>query len=355
MTRVLLINQEAVPHFRVPVYGYLSRYLERRGICLTVAAEGIDIANGDEVEFEFAAVRLSARHLIRLIRKRHIDVVVSWVDIKHLFLFPTYLAVKILLRKKMIYWGQGRDLMDRRALLKNLIYAAEHALCDAIILYAEHLKKYVQPCFRWKVFVANNTLCVPHRSHPRQSKANVLGKYGIRTPKNVICVGRMQKRKRIGHLVEALRLMNRSDVGLILLGPGDDGTLREISDENIYKLGPIYGDEKYDLLAAADVFCLPGAVGLSIVDAFHCGLPFITEEGDESAEIMYLKDGRNGFFVPKGDSEELARKLLVLLDDDALRANFSSAARMEMAQSGHIDRLCEGFLDSILYVTGESR
>ena len=122
----------------------------------------------------------------------------------------------------------------------------------------------------------------------------------------------------------------------------------------MYRLGSVYGDKKFDLLFAADLYCLPGAVGLSIVDAFHCGLPFVTEEGDESAEMMYLKNGENGFIVPRGDVTEMANKLMLLLDDDALRKQFSESAKRQIAQNGKVDRLCAGFRDALLYCTGRS-
>ena len=119
-----------------------------------------------------------------------------------------------------------------------------------------------------------------------------------------------------------MQMMNRSDVGLILVGPDTENVLDTVEGANIYKLGPIFDDQRFDLLSAADVYCLPGAVGLSIVDAFHCGLPFVTEGGDESAEIAYLKHGENGFVVPRGNVSELARSLQLLLDDDDLRSAF---------------------------------
>ena len=140
-------------------------------------------------------------------------------------------------------------------------------------------------------------------------------------------MGRFQKRKRIDQLLAAMQLMNRPDVGLILVGPDVEGVLGNATGPNIYKLGPIYDDQRFDLLSAADVYCLPGAVGLSIVDAFHCGIPFVTEEGDESAEIGYLKHGENGFAVPRGNVRELAKSLSILLDNEELRASFSVAAR----------------------------
>ena len=135
--------------------------------------------------------------------------------------------------------------------------------------------------------------------------------------------------------------------------PGGAGQWTEsfgnIQGENVYKLGPIYGDERLDLLAASDVFCLPGAVGFSIVDAFHCGLPIVTEAGDESPEIMYLKEGVNGFVVPRGDVNALAAKLEQLLSDESLLQKFSAAARNEIRTNGHMDRMCEGFSDALRF------
>jgi glycosyltransferase involved in cell wall biosynthesis len=286
-----------------------------------------------------------------MVRRGGFDVLIMFVNMRHRYLFPVYLAVKGILRRKIVWWGQGRDLARPDARLKNAAYATEHALCDAIILYAEHLKRYVAPRFHHKTFIANNTLALTYPGLASGSKGMVLGSYNIRTPKNIICMGRFQKRKRIDQLVAAMELMNRPDVGLILVGPDTERVLEDLHASNIYRLGPIYGDERFDLLSAADVYCLPGAVGLSIVDAFHCGLPFVTEEGDESAEIAYLKHGKNGLVVPRGDVRALAKSLLLLLDDEELRGRFSEAARQEVSVNASIERLCEGFVEALRHAT----
>ena len=351
MIRVLLLHGGPVPHYRVPVYNHLRRYLRERSFDLAVASEGIQPGNPTPVEFDFAQMPLSALSVGRFIWRGKFDVVIMFVNMRHRYLFPVYLVAKGMLRRKMVWWGQGRDLAHPDSRVKNAAYAAEHALCDAIILYAEHLKKYVATRFHHKVFIANNTLAVSHSGLPPGGREHVLRSYNIRTRKNIICVGRFQRRKRIDQLGAAMQLMNRPDVGLILVGPDTDRVLENIAGDNVYKLGEIYGDERFDLLSAADVYCLPGAVGLSIIDAFHCGLPFVTEDGDESAEIAYLKDGVNGFVVPRGDVSELARVLLLLLDDDELRARFSAAARQEVLVNASIDRLCGGFAEALRYAT----
>jgi glycosyltransferase involved in cell wall biosynthesis len=345
--RVLLLHGGQVPHYRVPVYNHLSQYLQANSFSLSVASEAIQPGNPDAVQFDYIQTRLSVSNIARLLWRGNFDVLIMFVDLRHLYLFPVYLIAKGLLRRKMVWWGQGRDLAHPDATLKNAAYTTEHALCDAIILYAEHLKKYIAPRFHYKTFVANNTLALSYAGLPPDGKHRILRVYNIRTRKNIICMGRFQKRKRIDQLVAAFQLMNRADVGLILVGPDSEGVLDKVDVPNMYKLGAIYGDDRFALLSAADVYCLPGAVGLSIVDAFQCGLPFVTEDGDESAEIAYLKHGHNGFIVPRGDVRELARSLVLLLDNDELRQRFGEAARYEVRVNASIDRMCEGFVRAL--------
>ena len=354
MIRVLLIHAGKIPHYRVPIYGYLSNYLRRYDFDMMVVSDGIEAGSPHAIEFQYTEMRLSVFSIARFIYRHHIEVIIDYMELRHLYLFPTYLIAKGIMRRKIIYWGQGRDLLDKESRLKNLAYASEQAMCDAIILYSEHLTKYVPPRFHKKVFVANNTLYLGYRGLPAGVKEeNILAEYGIKTKRNIICVGRMQKRKRLEQLFKAFVFMNRPDIGLIFVGPDPDGILDKFAGDNIHKLGPLYGDKKFDLLSSADVYCLPGAVGLSIVDAFHCGLPFVTEDGDESAEIMYLRDGVNGFIVSRGNVPELAQKLLLLIDDNELRKRFSDAAKREITENGSIDKLCAGFRDALCHATGQ--
>lgn len=355
MIHVLLIHAGIIPHYRVPIYSYLSNYLRRFGFELIIVSNGIQAESPDVIEFKFVKMKLSVLRITRFIYRQKFDVIIGHMGLKHTYLFPTYLITKRILRRKIIYWGHGRDLLNTEAKLKNLAYTFEKTLSDAIILYAEHLKKYLPKRFHRKIFIANNTLYSSYKGFPTGKKReDILAEYGIKTKKNIICIGRMQKRKKLDHLVEALAYMNRSDIGLILIGPDPDGALNNLNNNNIYKLGPIYGDKKHDLLCSADVCCIPGAVGLSIVDAFHSGLPFVTEERDESAEIMYLKNGVNGFIVPKNNITSMSQKLLLLLDDDELRKMFSKAAKKEINENGSMEIFCSGFRKALFYVSGKS-
>jgi glycosyltransferase involved in cell wall biosynthesis len=339
-----------VPNYRVAAYNYLSRYLRGEGYSLTVVSEGTEEGNTHKIEFHHQIVPLTFLRLSEFIIKTKPNVVIYWVHLRHLYLFPILCLIKIL-GVKSIYWGHGTDLAGKGMMsLKNLAHSAEYFLSNALILYGEHLKAFVDDRFHKKTFVANNTINFNNYKIRVWDKEKILSDKDITTRKNIICMGRMQRRKGIGHLLRAFQLIKGDDIGLILVGPDSDGILCNIHGDNIYKLGPIYGDKMLDLLSAADVFCLPGAVGLSIVDAFYCGLPIVTEEGDVSPETMYLKEGINGFVVPRGDIGQLAEKLALLLDDDDLRKRFSKAAIREINRNGNMDRMCQGFSEALRFV-----
>ena len=351
MTRVLLINQDRIPHYRVAVYNYLSDFLYRNEFKLTVVSGGVQGGADHTIRFDYREIQLSFLNLAKFIYRENPGVILFWVNLKNTYLFPTLLISKVF-GKKIIYWGHGRDLLDQNSKIKNVAFAFEHWICDAIILYAEHIKKYVPKKFHNKVFIANNTLNMTEFHYNLLSKDVIFKKYNIKTKKNIIYVGRIQKRRRLHDLLMAFERMNKQDIGLILVGPDEDGILQGSNGNNIYKLGPIYGEDKFALLSASDVYCLPGAVGLSIVDAFYCGLPMVTEDVDESPEIMYLKDGINGFVVPKGDIQKLAEKLSLLIEDDGLRERFSRLAKNEIMSNGHIDLMCKGFTEALRFCIG---
>jgi glycosyltransferase involved in cell wall biosynthesis len=347
--RVFLLHEDTIAHYRIPIYNYLANYLKKSGYTFTVVTEGIQKDNPHAIEHELIKTSFSTKNLTKLLLAKHPDILIFYIGLKRTYLFPLLIVSKIL-GKKTIHWGHGRDLEDSGAIIKNLGYAAEQLMHDAIILYAEPLRRLLPNNVQHKVFIANNTLVLPPTPIPIEQTLLAKKKYNILKKKNIIFMGRIEKRKRVLDLIDAFRLLNVKDVGLLLVGPDKDGILPDVNDQNIRIIGPIYGDERLALLSACDVFCLPGHVGLSIVDAFWCGLPIVTENVIHAPEVMYLKDGKNGFIVPAGDVRQLAQRLETLLANDELRAAFSQAARAEIKSSGHIDKMCEGFEDALNYV-----
>jgi glycosyltransferase involved in cell wall biosynthesis len=347
---VFLIHYNIVPHYRIPIYNYLANHLENDGFSLTVVTEGFQKGGSDSISHNNIQIELSTISLTRLLIKYKPHILIFFVGLKHPYLFPT-LAIGKIFGMKTIHWGHGRDLEHPEARMKNFLYGLEQTLHNAIILYSESLKKHLWKNAQKKSFVANNTIVIPPVKISKKMIDDFKAKHHIRTSKNIIFMGRIEERKRVPDLISAFRLIQKQDIGLLIVGPDPQHLLDAYDLPNVYKMGPIYGDERWILLSIADVFCLPGHLGLSIVDAFWFGLPIITEDVRHAPEIMYLKHGINGFIVPEGDVHQLAEKLNLLLSDHELRERFSSAARAEIRASGHINGMYQGFKDALRFVS----
>jgi glycosyltransferase involved in cell wall biosynthesis len=336
----------------VSIYNYLSEYLYERNYALTVLSSAIEHNCTHPVRFQFSNIKLTIGNLIKEIKSYQPHAVIFFVNLKNPYLFPLIVYCKTH-GIRVLYWGHGRDLSDQNSAIKNVLYMLEHSLSDSIVLYAEHLKTHIATWNRKKIFIANNTLNLSDISRPDVDKTLVFDKYGIHTQKNILFVGRLQRRKKLGDLLQAHALMALDNVGLVIVGPSEDADVEVGGYKNVYKLGPVYGDSLFELMAAMDVYCMPGWVGLSIVDAFFMGLPLVTQEGDHPPEIGYLRHGENGYMVPAGDLDTMARVLDQILEDDQLRTRLSLNATQTYRCKAHIDIMCEGFYRALNHATGD--
>ena len=118
-------------------------------------------------------------------------------------------------------------------------------------------------------------------------------------------------------------------------------------------LGEIYDPkiicEYYKL---ADVFVMPGSIGLAINHSFYYGIPVVVENVEQNPEAYYLKVGENGFYYNKGDSQDLYKKILFILESDN-HNKFSNCARKTIMEEASIENMFMGFLNAVKYVDGD--
>ncbi len=348
MQKVILIHATRIPHYRFSIYRYLTDYLASAGYQLTVLSRRIEVNRTDSDGLRLVMRRLNTVSILKYVYDVRPQSVILFAGLSSFWLFPVILALRTA-GIKVVYWGHGINLQKKGSF--RTLYSLLHGASDAIILYAAHLRQFVKTEYRQKVFVANNTLNTNDLPPLLGiSKEEILRKYGIDTETNIIFVGRVQKRKRVIDLVEAFKGIESERIGLILVGPDPEGILESVEHPRIYKLGPMYGRDVAELQSASRICCIPGAMGLGIVDAFLHGLPVITEEVSHGPEIMYLENGSNGFIVPKGDVKAIGQRIEDLLTDDEKLASFSRRARETIVKEGHIDGFCAGFVAALNWV-----
>jgi glycosyltransferase involved in cell wall biosynthesis len=153
--------------------------------------------------------------------------------------------------------------------------------------------------------------------------------------RRIITVARLVGYKKVGGLIKAMGLIREKskkqgekklgEVELVIVGEGPerrnlDRLVKDLKLGGAVKFYENVEKEKLmKLLKESRVFCLPSEVegfGLVLLEAMAAGLPYVATDIPAVREIT--KGGRGGFLYPVGDVEELAERLMRLLDDEKL-------------------------------------
>lgn len=354
--KTLLLISSKVPHYRVSVYNYLHRRFREQGWEFKVASNGMQPQSKLEVKFDFREVEFKFAKYRKLIGDIKPDVVMFHLHIKDLifWLLIHWLRLK---RVPMINWSKGANLDRADSRLRYHLFNHFHTLSGALILYSERQLEHIKPHNRSKVFAANNTVNFEDYPEVPDTKEQIKAEFKIPFQKIVLFAGTMGiegERKKVDHLIEIFRTMERPDVGLVLVGGGlSDERKARLNPKNTMYLGQVHDKKNLQiskLFKAADVFAIPGHVGLALNQAFYWGVPVVTEDGLHPPEIQYLKPGRNGFMVRENDLAELKEKILLLLDNESLRIEFSRNAREDILRDASIEHMFTTFHKAVQFV-----
>lgn len=354
--KTLLLISTKVPHYRVSIYNYLRRRFREDGWEFKVASNGMQAQSELDVKFDFRKVEFSFSNYRKLIEQLRPDVVMFHLRLKDRIFWPLIHWLKFK-RIPIICWTKGANLDCPDNTLRYNFFNYFHGLSDALVLYSDRQLPYVRPRYRNKVFVANNTVNFEDYPEVLDTKEEIKKEFGIPFRKVVLFVGTMGvdgDRKKVGHIIQIFRELDRSDIGLVLAGGGMTDELKsQLNLKNTLSLGSIHDPHNLrisKLFRAADLFAIPGHVGLGLNQAFYWGLPVITEAGRHPPEIQYLKPGRNGFIVKEDDLNEFKERMLYLLDNDTVRAEFSSHAREDILREASIEGMFLSFRKAVDFV-----
>lgn len=151
--------------------------------------------------------------------------------------------------------------------------------------------------------------------------------------------GRVAREKDLPTLYKAFLKVNKKYPHTMLLIVG--GGLKSLNRKFSHKMARFVGstDNVLPYLQAMDVYVLPSLTetsSLSTMEAMACGLPVVvTPVGSIK---VYVKEGYNGFFFSKGDSETLAKRIIELLVDPQLRKEMGKYARDTIAKHYRWDK-----------------
>jgi glycosyltransferase involved in cell wall biosynthesis len=145
----------------------------------------------------------------------------------------------------------------------------------------------------------------------------------------VLFAGSLTQRKGLADLFAAIKLLNRRDVELIVMGApvAPLEFYREQLSSFRYEPPRPHGDV-LRLMQSCDVFVLPSIVeGRALVqqEAMSCGLPLIVTPNAGGEDL--IEEGRSGFLVPIRSPAMLAEKMEWFAEHRELLPDMSVAAQ----------------------------
>jgi glycosyltransferase involved in cell wall biosynthesis len=145
--------------------------------------------------------------------------------------------------------------------------------------------------------------------------------------------------KGLRYLLEALaKLRTERHVELVVIGKPKEGgrsaeTIDRLGLRDVVTFVSGVPDERIiELYSEAELAVVPSlyeGFSLPAIEAMSCGVPLVATTGGAIPEVVGA-DGDTALLVPPGDSEALAGKIRMALDDPALRARVGAAGRQRV-------------------------
>ena len=280
------------------------------------------------------------------------------VDIVHTqnpFIYPTLLAGKTAIRHSIPFFYQQRGALGskhlkiRRFKKALYVYAIERKLLRSatglIALTETEVEAYralgvSTPCH----VIPNGIDCDIYRARPI---APLPQSWNL-SPEHLVILflGRLHHSKGVDRLVDAfLRISSRFPMArLVLAGPDESGVLAslrqkaagaQVQDQIIFP-GLVTGEDKLNLLARANLFCLPSLAegfSMSILEALASETPVLISPECNFPEVESCGVGN----VVPSEADAIAKKLQELLADRQRLAAMGRDGRQYVKRDFDID------------------
>lgn len=225
-------------------------------------------------------------------------------------------------RKKTYLWTHG--WYGDEGYFKKVIKKMFFGLSTKILLYGDYAKNLMlkEGFKNDKLIPIYNSMDYDTQLSVRQKlnptliyKNHFLNEYPV-----LLYVGRLQNRKKIELLIEALKELHQKNYtfNLILIGEETDRSI--INDlvidykleKNVWFFGPCYDEVVLgDLIFNADLCVVPGDIGLTVIHSFVYGTPVVTHDNfpKHGPEFEAIEPKETGDFFVEDSIEDLCCKI----------------------------------------------
>jgi glycosyltransferase involved in cell wall biosynthesis len=276
-------------------------------------------------------------------------------DLLHLhsvFLWPTLAAARAAQRANVPYVLAPRgmlvgDLIARKSRLAKTAWIELFERANVASAAAVHVTSELEKTELAKLGIPARQVVVVANGVDPPDLTRVFSRPAITKSPYVLSLGRINWKKGLDRLIRAMTYVPATE--LVIAGNDEENfrprleTLaRELGlAERIHFLGPVHGDDKWDLIRSAAVFTLPSYsenFGIAALEAMACGCPVVVTPDVGVARA--ISEGGAGIVVA-GEPEQFGAAIAKLMSDPARRNLMGEAGKRLAAQEYSWARIAE--------------
>lgn len=281
---------------------------------------GIDILNGYSYK---VLSKWNAKGIIDIFKNNKYIIINGYSNVTTIILI--FLGKlknrKIGLRLDTVKWNNNTLF---KKLIKLLLIKILNNLIDIFWVVGSKSKEYlisngVSPYkIKFLSYVVDNEWFKNNSNLSSIEKIKLKEFYKIPIDKKIVlCVSKLVERELPIDVIDALKILNNTDIYLMIVGDGDKRNYLEeyansiLPIENINFIGYVKYFQLPSIYSICDLFIHPSKNepwGVSVQEALACGKPVISSSF-VGAGYDLIKDGKNGFIYLYNDIEDLANKI----------------------------------------------
>ena len=258
--------------------------------------------------------------------------------------YPTLLTVHGIVARELKFYKGFNFIFSILIQILNERFVLSKIL--NIIVCSPQMKVLVRKMTKSKVQVIQNGIDL-------EDIRNIQPHHKSIEPPSILYVGGLSKVKGIDVLLNAVPIIRKKNPNLhiYIAGSGtEEGNLKKVVkklnlEETVKFLGFISGDEKYSYYKSVDVCVFPSryeSFGIVLLEAMACGKPVVAS--NVGGIPFVVEDGKTGLLFESGNVEDLAEKVIFLLQNEELRKKMGEAGR-ERARGFTWERSAEMTMD----------
>lgn len=344
---ILIVLDHDLKNYRIPLFEYLGQ----KGYKITIGHVGGKI----EGDFSFDQLILK-NHRIFLGEYRNLpslksyDVIIHMQNIRILNLWA--LSLNPFRNYKIIHWGIGVSSAKGLQKYPNKISKMRNFLsnfADSLIFYSEYPLFFFSEKNRQKSFIAHNTIFNSQAIDTSGEDKN-----------SFLFIGTINERKGLDILLRSFKQYLEKGgtiTKLNIVGSGNENMVQKLENyvfeeslsSYVFFQGPLYEDtEKLEYFSDAIACVSPKQAGLSVLESFSYGVPFICfEDAISGGEHLNVINDFNGYLV--NSDTELTEKLFEISVDKNKAQMLGQNAYLHYTKERSMERMVEEFSKAIEY------